>query len=147
MATDTVNQLTAEQIEKAGRVKPFVFHREETENTNLPGSAAMRFVGTASDVSNGVQEILDLLMWDEKRRNDVDESETPEQEQQPVLTPYNRSVLMRLARTSLEMLNRDCDYFREWAYEQHTPEGRVERYETALHSLKLHRQPVPAQGK
>lgn len=147
MAEDTVNQLTAKEIEEAGRVKPYTFHRAETENINLPGSSVMSFIGRVSDVSNGVEQVLELLMWDEKRRNNVDESDRPELEQQPVLTAYNRGALMRFACTSLDMLDRECDRMREWAFEYHTPEGRIERYEQALCSLKSHRQPVPVPGK
>lgn len=143
MATDTLNQPTAEKIEKAGRVKRYDYHREETENTNLPGSAVMKFTGKAADVSNGVKEVLELLMWDSLRREGVEGSDTPELEVQPVLTPYNRGVLMEFARTSLEMLHAECEHMQQWAYERHTPEGRIDSYRQAMFRLKVHGQLLP----
>lgn len=143
MANDTVNQLTAEQMEKAGRVKRYDYHREEAKNTNLPGSSVMRFTSRAADVTNGAREILELLMWDSLRREGVEGSDTPELEAQPVLTPYNRGVLMEFARTSLEMLHGECEYMQKWAYECYTPEGRIDSYRKAMFSLKSHGQPVP----
>ena len=127
-----------------GSTEVAAYHREEAENTNLPGGAVMRFTAMAADVTNGAKEILELLMWDSLRREGVEGSDTPELEQQPVLTPYSRGVLMQFARASLDMLNRESERMQEWAFEYHTPEGRSERYRQALHSLKSHRQPVPA---
>ena len=147
MANKTVNplnHLTAEQIEEAGRVKPFTFHRKATEQTELPGGAVMSFVGKASDVSSGARQIFEILEWDDLRRSNVGDSDTPELEQQPVLTPYSRGVLMRFASTSLELLEAECDSMRTWAFECHTPEGRLERYEQALSCLKAHRQRIPS---
>lgn len=83
MAIETVNPLncsTAEQIEEAGRVKPFYFHRKETEKTELPGSTVMNFVGKVTDVSAGTKQILEMLNWDEMRRSQVNDSDTPELE-------------------------------------------------------------------
>ena len=147
MATNTLNQLTAEQIAKAGRIKRYNYHREEAEKTNLPGGEVMRFTGKVADVSNGVKEVLELLMWDTLRRKDVEWSDAPEHEDQPVLTSYSRGVLTEFARTSLEMLHRDCEHMQQWAYECHTPEGRNDRYKKALFSLKANGQPVPTHSE
>lgn len=96
----------------------FQWHREETENTMLPGGAVMRFASAAQDLSLGAQTILEILERD---------SLAEEHGDRKILNNCDAGRLQRMVISSLRMLGDECEEIMEWAYEHHTPEGKAEK--------------------
>lgn len=108
--------------------------RDEVDQASLPGSAVRKFADHVFDLSAGAASILRLIEWDEQREDDhkADPEEYPAQ----VLGVYHRNVLLRLVATNMEMLCHRAESLNKWAFEQHTPEGKVEVLADAMRTVK-----------
>jgi hypothetical protein len=53
----------------------------------------------------------------------------------PVLNDYHRETLQSLAIVNLETISSECADFRQWAFDNHTEEGRLEKFEQATENI------------
>ena len=67
-------------------------------------SNAICFANTVRDVVMGAESLVRLLEWDASLVADVRASDSPSEEQQPVLDEYHRATLTRLLAESLRLL-------------------------------------------
>jgi hypothetical protein len=133
MTTDTVNQPASAVYRPKYAFEPIVFSQKETDHVLLPGMAVMQLVDLTQDVALGAKTLVELIEWSELIEERLDDSDTPETDPQPVLSPGVRANLQRMVTASLTMLIAECESARKWAYEYHTPEGRREAAEYAAH--------------
>ena len=103
---------------KATHFQPFQWHREETQNAALPGTAVMHFASEVHDISNGAHTILQILESDGLAESF---------EERKLLGESHRGYLLRMAIASLGMLGDRSQRLMDWAYEHHTPEGQKEK--------------------
>jgi hypothetical protein len=126
MTIDTVNQPAPAVHRSKYAFEPFVFSQNAIDQVKLPGLAVMRLVDLTHDVALGAKTLVELIEWSELIEQNLEDSDTPETDPRPVLSPGAKANLQRMVTASLTMLIAECESesTRKWAYEIHTPEGR-----------------------
>lgn len=123
--------------------KPFTFGREEFDCASLPGGNVQRFANLVESLSHGSSLILNLIEWDLSR---ADDHETDPDEPAPLFNDFHRGVLMRLVATHMEVLSRESEDIKSWAFDQHTEAGRAEQLAAAKRMVALREVSKTAKG-
>jgi len=116
-----VKETEEETAELPPLFEPFKWHREEVfqPNVKLPAYTIIRFLGHTQDVASGVATIIEINTRDDAEK---ESSANP----QVLLSPNDHWQLSRLSIAALKMLSDNAHELTEWAYKNHTPEGRAE---------------------
>lgn len=131
MATSTVIQ-EAQAADPAGSepeplFQHFSLYRTEIDSATLPGGAVRRFAETVAAYAGGVNAIIQLASDDENRRVAREMSDTVQDLDRALLTAQQVWSLQRFAAAALEDLEDKTERLMQWAYDQHTAEGRARR--------------------
>lgn len=108
--------------------RPFKYGRDEIDTATLPGGNVQRFANLVESISQGSSTILDLIEWDEMR---ADEHTADPAEPPPLLNRFHKGVLLRLVATHMEVLSREAEDIKSWAYDHHTDAGKAAQLEEA----------------
>lgn len=133
MADTTFNTPEADNTPAEPMFEPYVFSRQEVNNAHLPGRAVMNFVNLTHDIVAGAKVVADLLEWDDGREDFCE---------QRLLSSNDRSKMRRLTSASLGLLLEECYTMRDWAYENHTEQGRKDVHDREMINVARHSLPA-----
>nr|AWD72266.1 hypothetical protein pH8NP1_p005 [Polaromonas sp. H8N] len=112
---------------------PYERGHKALENVDLSGSAVQALINKIETISQGTETLLNLLQWDQANRQSVGDGDSPNN--RPVLNDYHRETLQSLAIVNLGIISNECGEFRQWAFDYHTEEGRLEKLEQATETI------------
>lgn len=87
----------------SAQFKPFVWN--SLEGLDHDARARASFLNDARDVVDGAQTLMQLLLWDDERRDDVGSSDATV----PLLERWHRASLQRFMVAALGMLHADIE--------------------------------------
>ncbi len=95
------------------------YEREAQRALSIEKWGEFQAVTDAKSMVMGIQTLVNLLAWDDDKAIGVRDSDTPEDEVQPVLNDYHRATITKFLDVSLSayigQLERRVDYLAEGA--------------------------------
>jgi hypothetical protein len=110
--------------------RPFEQFHVAVDNAKLPGGPIRAFASTVLDLALGACTIAEMLEQDSMR----DAFDDPEP---PLLNDFHRGTLQRMLIAQSRVLATEAQNVMDWAYEDHTPEGRADRLEKARFAFRM----------